>query len=301
MVVGARIFLVFPFIAMTFFLYPKYDRYEESIFVLDELESHNSIINYVSIDGIRYLLKQKKAVSKQFCVVRDALAAYIAKDLAIAHTVKIIPANKQFPKKMNPKWPATLHSIAPGKTVRSQPESKYYNLSLKQREPGEINQWFTETIVYQMTWHWQLPIIIGLDLFICNTDRHRANLFYDPKTDLFCAIDMDNIFRRDLPGLAREKLKLMIERNKKFTDAEIKALMSMRDTLQFLLDRYSSTHLIDKLLFFCKQAGFAQDDPFYTEKVAKKIARHKRIIIQSRTSAYALITLINKIVNDYSR
>ena len=53
----------------------------------------------------------------------------------------------------------------------------------------------TIVIIYRMTWHVQLPIIVALDLFICNTDRHRGNLFYDAVTDTFCAIDMDDIFR----------------------------------------------------------------------------------------------------------
>src|SRR5260221_441251 len=55
-------------------------------------ESKNSCITYVVINGFRYIVKQKKDPSKQFSVVRDALAAYIAKDLAIAHSVEIIPS-----------------------------------------------------------------------------------------------------------------------------------------------------------------------------------------------------------------
>lgn len=296
----SRFFFTIYFFTITCSVFPKdHYTYKEIVILVGGFESRNSFINYVTIDGVKYLVKQKKTQSKQFSVVRDALAAYIAQPLKIAHSVEIIPPKKKFPGKNNEMWPATLHTIAPGKTVRSQPGSKYYNLCLKQRLP--INKWLTETIIHQITWHKQLPIIIGLDLFICNTDRHTANIFYDPETDSFCAIDMDNIFRRDLPALAIEKLQLMISRKKEFTKDEITALISMRDTIQFLLDTYSVKQLIKKLHFFVEQAGFTKNSSIYTEKISKKIARHERIIIQSRSSAYKLIVLLNKIINDFNK
>jgi len=247
----SRFFFTIYFFTMTCSVFSKNNyTYKEIVILVGGFESNNSFISYVTIDGVRYLVKQKKTVSKQFSVVRDTFAAYIAKDLGIAHSVKIISPEEKFPGKKNVTWPATLHTIASGKTIRSQPKSKYYNLCLKQRLPSSIlsvNRWLTETIIHQMTWHKQLPIIIGLDLFICNTDRHRANLFYDPETDSFCAIDMDNIFRRDLPALACQKLTLMIDRKKEFTKDEILALTSMRDTIQFLLGKYPVKKLIKKL------------------------------------------------------
>jgi hypothetical protein len=269
------------------------------ISVIDGFESLNSFICYVNIDNVRYLLKQKKTPSKQFSVVRDALAAYIAKDLKIAQSVQIIPAKKEFAGKRNKHWPATLHSIAAGKMIWSQPESKYYRLSLKQRGRRVLNQWLTETIIHQITWHKQLPIIIGLDLFLCNTDRHRGNLFYDPTTDCFCAIDMDNIFRRDLPSFAYEKLLLMIGRHKQFTKEEVEALKKVRETLRFLLERYSVNHIINKLHFFVKQAGFVPGSRLYTEKIVKKIARHEKTIKESRVSLYKLLSLLDTIIDEY--
>lgn len=272
----------------------------KDIVLVSGFESKNSFISYITIDGAMYLLKQKKTPSKQFSVVRDAFAAWIAEDLHIAHSVEIIPPGN-FSGKNNAYWPATLHTIARGKTIRDQPESKFYNLYLKQRlvHEGLTNRWLTEKIIYQMTWHIQLPIIIGLDLFICNTDRHKANIFYDPETDTFCAIDMDNIFRRDLPALAIEKLKLMIKNHKQFTKEEIEALASMRDTIKFLLDKHSVKQLINKLHFFVKQAGFTSNSRLYTEKITKKLARHERTIIQIRASAYKLISLLNTIIDEY--
>ena len=108
---------------------------------------------------------------------------------------------------------------------------------------------------------------------------------------------MDNIFRRDLPALACEKLNIMIAHKKRFTHEEVEALVSVRDTIQFLLDKYTPKRLIEQLHLFIKQAGFEKGSALYTEKIAKKIARHEAIIIESRASALRLIKILNKIIN----
>lgn len=300
----ARNHLLLIFCLMTTTIAKNYYIHESPAVCVGGFESPNSCIAYVMINGSRYIVKQKKSPNKQFSVVRDALAAYIAKDLAIAHSVEIIPAKKQFPGKKNKIWPAALLIIASGKMVRALPHTKYYELDLKQRAPhGKFlsNRWLTETMINQMTWHKQLPIIIGLDLFICNTDRHGANIFYDEITDCFCAIDMDNIFRRDLPMLACKKLQLMIDHQKKFTAQEVEALVSVRDTLQFLLNTYTSEQLIATLYRFAYRAGFTEGSPLYSEKVARKLARHEETIIKSRVSAKALIKILDKIAHNFYR
>jgi hypothetical protein len=274
----------------------------KNIFLINTVEAKNSFISYVTIDGHKYIVKQKKDITKKISIVRDALAAYIAKKLFIAHSVKIISSKKNFPGKVYPMEPGAILTIAPGATIRDQPESKYYSLCLKQRNiNGELlpDRWLTENIIYQITWHWQLPIIIGLDLFICNTDRHKGNLFYDPQTDSFCAIDMDNIFRRNLPGLAYEKLNIMINNKKQFTHEEIEALISVRDTLQFLLNKYKPKRLIAKLHHFAKKAGLKKGSFVEVEKIKRRIAEHEEMIIQSRASVYKLIAILNKIINSF--
>jgi len=283
----------------TFFVIPNHHyKKKKNIILINTVESKNSFISYVIIDGTICIVKQKKDETKLLSIVRDALAAYIAQDLCVAHSAKIIPSKENFPGKKYVKSPGVILSLAAGATVRSQPESKYHNLCLKQRKPdGDLlpNRWLTETIIHQITWHKQLPVIIGLDLFIGNTDRHGGNLFYDPKTDSFCAIDMDNIFRRDLPALAYKKLKLMIHNKKKFTREEIAALISVRNTILFLLDSYSTKDIIAKLHFFIKEVDFPQA-VLRSEKMIKKITRHETMIMQSRRSLYKLIKILNEIV-----
>src|SRR4030095_6477207 len=274
---------------------------KKNITLINTVESKNSFISYVIIDNAVYLVKQKKDETKLLSIVRDAFAAYIAQDLCIAHSAKIISSKESFPGKKYARSPGVILSIAAGATVRSQQNSKYHNLCLKQRKPdGDLlpNRWLTETIIHTITWHKQLPVIIGLDLFICNTDRHGGNLFYDPKTDSFCAIDMDNIFRRDLPALAYKKLKLMIYNKKQFTREEIEALISVRNTIQFLLYSHSPKDLIVKLHSFIKDADYPQT-VLRSEKMIKKIVRHEAIIMQSRRSLYKLIKILNEIIVNF--
>lgn len=271
----------------------------ETVILIGGFESKNAFISYVTINGRKYIIKQKKRFNSQLGGARDALAAYIAKDLGIAHSVEVISSKIDIPGKINSMWPATIHTTAAGKTIRSQPESKYHALSLKQRLPGVkiTGLWLTEKIINQMTWHDQLPIIIALDLFICNTDRHGGNLFYDPETDSFCAIDMDGIFRRNLPEMACEKLDEMVNiHQKQFTEKEIIALVSVKKTLTFLLNKYTSKHLINKFHFFVDKAGITKGSFLYTARVEKKIAHHESMIIKSRASLHKLIIVLDKII-----
>ena len=175
-------------------------------------------------------------------------------------------------------------------------------MSLKQRLPnGKVTgQWLTEKIIDQMTWHKQLPIIIALDLFICNTDRHGGNLFYDPKTDNFCAIDMDGIYRKNVPEMACEKLTMMMNMyHKKFTMKEVIALIKVKKTLKSLLTNYTSKHLINKFNFFIQKAGFIKGSSLYTERIEKKVAHHELMIVESRASVHKLIALLDKIINKF--
>ncbi|HLJ30815.1 MAG TPA: hypothetical protein VKU36_00105, partial [Candidatus Babeliales bacterium] len=69
----------------------------EDVTVISTLETKNCFISYVMINGKTYLLKQKKDFKKQLAVIRDALAAYVAAELRIAHRVEIIDPTVKFP------------------------------------------------------------------------------------------------------------------------------------------------------------------------------------------------------------
>jgi hypothetical protein len=301
MVTRSFIFMLMYFFTMTFSLFSKihYTGREKVVFI-STIETRNCFVSYVMIDGVTYLVKQKKDWKKQLAVVRDALAAWIAKGFAIAHQVDVISSKSDFPGKVRPSWPATLHTIAPGKTVREQRDSKYNALRLRQlwAKANTFNEkGLTKDIITYMTWHRQLPVIIALDLMIGNSDRHCGNLCYDPNADKFCAIDMDDTFNKDLCLLAYEKLKFMIEQEGiSFTKNEIIALISMRDTLKFLVRRYKPHDVIEKLYFFAQKAGFTRGSDLYNDKVKKKLLFYETMITSSYLNARKLISLLDKII-----
>ncbi|HLJ30814.1 MAG TPA: hypothetical protein VKU36_00100 [Candidatus Babeliales bacterium] len=272
----------------------------EKITVTDQCESPNSFISYVTIAGRHYVIKQKINQEKQIiAVMREALASYIAKDLKIAQSVEIIDATENIPGKKYAMYPATLHTLAPGKIVSALRGHKYYLLCLKQRDPqGKkiTGKWLTETIINQITWHKHIALIIALDLFICNTDRNRRNLFYDEATDSFCAIDMENIYRRNVAKMACKKLREMINVNhKKFTLAEIEALKIVKNTLQFLSKKYPPKDIIAHMYTYADRAGYVNDGSLLNDKLTKKIERHKEMVVECYDSVQKLIKILTEI------
>lgn len=268
-------------------------------------ETKNCIVSLVTMNNVVYLVKQKKDSKKQLAVVRDALASYIAEDLHIAQHIAIVSSEKQIPGKTKSSWPATIHSLAPGKTVREQKESKYNALRLRQFWAGVktlAEKGLTRTIITHMTWHEDLPVIVALDLLIGNSDRHCGNICYDPSTDTFFAIDMDDTFNKDLCAFASKKIKYMLEQDEVvFTWEEIKALAAMRDTLKFLVKRHNPKILVKKLYSFAKKAGFYKGSKMYTPRIANKLAHYEKTIAESYASAHKLIVLLDKTVARKSR
>ena len=278
---------------------------KENYELISTRETKNCIVSLVKIDGTVYLVKQKKDPRKQLAVVRDALASYIAEDLKIAQHIAIISCEKQIPGKIKSSWPATVHSLAPGKTVREQKESKYSALRLRQFWAGAKtfdDKGLTRSIITHMTWHRHLPIIIALDLMIANSDRHCGNICYDASTDTFFAIDMDDTFNKDLCSFACQKIKYMLKQDEEaFTREEIKALIVMRDTLKFLVKRHNPKDIIQKLHYFARQAGFHKGNKIYTTRIENKLLHYENIINKSHASAQKLILLLDKIVVRKSR
>jgi hypothetical protein len=273
----------------------------KKITLINTIETKNCFVSYVMINGYRYLVKQKKADNKQIAVVRDALAAFIAKSLKIAHEVDIISFKLSFPGKICSYWPATIHTIAPGDTVRKQHNSLYSSLRLRQLWALAKNfdeMGITRTIISQMTWHRQLPIIVGIDLVIGNSDRHCGNLCYDPQTDTFCAIDMDDTFNKDLCYVACKKFETMMNNPQNvFTIQEINALIQLRKTIKHLITRYKSQQIVKKLYSFARKAGFVSGNIIYTPSIEKKLLLYESMIIQSWKNASKLIGILTKIID----
>lgn len=275
----------------------------KKISLLNTIETKNCFVSFVMINGHRYLIKQKKDYAKQIAVVRDALAAFLAKGLKIAHDVDIISFKKSFPGKINELWPATLHTIALGDTVRKQRNCIYSTLRLRQlwalaknfEETG-----ITRNIITQMAWHRQLPIIVGLDIVIGNSDRHCGNLCYDPKTDSFCAIDMDDTFNKDLCLIACKKLERMIkDPHIVFTVQEITALDQLRKTIIYLINHHKAPDVVKKMYHFARKAGFTVGSKMYNPSIERKLLLYESMIIKSWKNAFRLIKILGEIVDKH--
>jgi hypothetical protein len=273
----------------------------KKITLINTIETRNCYISFVLVDKSRYLVKQKRANNKIIAVVRDALAAFLAKDLKIAHEVDVIHFKKSFPGKINKLWPASIHTIALGETIRQQRDSIYSTLRLRQlwalaknfEETG-----ITRNIISQMTWHRQLPIIIALDLLIGNSDRHCGNLCYDSKTDTFCAIDMDDTFNKDLCSIACKKLELMMKDPKNnFTIQEINAFIQLRKTIKTILQQYKSSDVVKKLYYFAQRAGFVPGTKLYNPSIKRKLSLYESMIVKTWMSAHKLVGILNKIID----
>ncbi|HLC07210.1 MAG TPA: hypothetical protein VJJ26_03405 [Candidatus Babeliales bacterium] len=269
--------------------------------LLRMLEMRFCYISFVTVspDDDEYLIKQKKSncFRKIVSVVRDAITAHIAKKFGIAHhvriahEVRIIPAGKDFPGKPRADWPATIHTIAPGKMIKAQ-NTSYTRMNIKQAKIG-----FRRDMLQWMAKHPVLLIIVAMDTFLCNHDRHRGNLFYDAKHDSFCAIDMDSAFKYNLCALACKNFTAMLnDRSLRLSSKEVKTLTLYKEYLEFLIDTYHPEDTIAKYNEFAQQAGFVEGSPLYTQKIALELERNRRMIMESYEDAKKLVIIVGQLI-----
>ena len=248
-------------------------------------------ISFVQVGDIVYLVKQKHVPRKILGVVRDAITAYVAESFNIAHEVDVIPADQQFPGKVIEELPATIHTVAPGQTIKAQ-DSPYSKMNIKQAEIG-----FRRDMLDWMVTHPQLIKVVALDTFLCNHDRHRGNLFYDPKTKTFCAIDMDSAFKYNLAALACKNFTKMAKKGLfPLTNRELRALIEYRNALEFLVDKHHPEDTIAVFNDFIKKAGFVEGSSLYTERIALELDLNRAMMKESYQDIKELIKILNGII-----
>ncbi len=262
--------------------------------LLRMLEMRFCYISFVRMSNNKELLiKQKKSncFRKIVSVVRDCVTAEVAENFGIAHEVDIIPAGTDFPGKPRKDWPATIHTIAPGKMIKAQ-NSPYNRMNIKQADEG-----FRRDMLTWMAMHPVLVIMVALDTFMCNHDRHRGNLFYEASTNSFCAIDMDSAFKYNLCALACKNFtKMLDDRRLRLSSKEIRTLVSYKEYLMFLIDKCHPEETIERYNYFAEKAGFVPGSPLYTQKIALELERNRRMIMQSYQDAQRLIPILEKLI-----
>jgi hypothetical protein len=254
-------------------------------------------ISFVSVDEEIFLIKQKKSEysRKLLSVVRDAVLARLAEPWEMAHKVDIIPAGENFPGKIRTDWPATIHTIASGKMIKEL-YGRYSRMNIKQGEIG-----FRIDMLKWMAKHERLILIVAFDTIFNNHDRHRGNLFYDAKRDLFCAIDMDSSFKYNLCSFACDNLNTLLEYgNVKLKEKELKALILYKEYLQILIDKYPPEDTVKLYEYFATKAGFISGSPLCTNNIMREMEHNKRIIIHSYEDAKRLVKILEKCIKKWS-
>jgi hypothetical protein len=266
----------------------------ENVRLIKTLEMRFCYISFVEIDGEEYIVKQKKSdcQRKLVGVVRDAVMAHFSEGFINAHLVGVIPAGKEFVGKPRTDWPATIHTIAPGKMIKAQ-ESPYKKMNIKQGEIG-----FRRDMLKWMLKHIIIMKMVAYDTFFCNHDRHKGNLFYDPKDKTFCAIDMDSSFRYNLCAFACENLRVMLDDRIKFSSKELAALVAFKGYLQFLIDNYSPQRTLKMYDYFLGKAGFVEGAEFYQPKHVLEVQNNKTVIMRSYEDAKRLVKILEKIIGN---
>ena len=258
-------------------------------------EVEYSHISFVKIYGKMYVIKQKKLKhrDKIVGVVLDAITAHVAEifDSGIAQHVDIIPAGKQFPGKPRTDWPATIHTVAPGKMMNAQ-RGIYRRMNIKQEATG-----FRRDMLAWMSRHITLRKIVALDTFVCNHDRHRGNLFYDSARNIFCAIDMDLSYKYNLCAMACHNFTKMINDKKlQLSGKELYALIEYKKQLEFLIKTFPPEDIMNMYDYFAAKAGFVEGSPLYTSAVRGELANHKVMIVQSYEDAQKLVEIVGRLI-----
>jgi hypothetical protein len=299
------IFLVL-FAQSTFARLDVLDNAPDSVELLNTLETRFCFISFVKINGTKYIIKQKKTglFRKIVGVVRDAITAHVAESFGktlnlpfdLAHRVDVIPAGVEFPGKLRTDWPATIHTIAPGKMIK---EQKYLfpGMNIKQADIG-----FRYDMLEWMVKHPRLIAYVALDTFLCNHDRHRGNLFYNRKTDSFCAIDMDSSFKFNLCALGCNNFNAMLEdKDFRLNNKEIKVLVQYVKYLRFLIENYKPEDTLRMYDYFAEKAGFVDGSELYTDKVAEEIAGNRQMIMQSYEDVQELVGIIDRVIEKFRK
>jgi hypothetical protein len=299
-----KIFLVFMLITITLLVSshsPFVEDFSEGkIVVQKKIRRGSSFILYIKYKGTNYILKQKiNPLLNVWCIAQALLADIFAHsvDTISSQRVKIIPEHVVFPGKIQQNMPTSLHTIVPGKSVKTW--NKTFNRlrllitrniktkKMLQRFDIKVEFGLRPYILQCISVHDDLPAIVALHLLLGFYDGHRGNIFYDRVTDRFSIIDMDSSFKMNLAKQAYIFLKQYIQ-NHYISPGIKKALFKMADTLELLMERNDietitslGTQIFD-VLIPDKNDGDRID----------RLAQIEKFLKESYSSAYLLINCI---------
>lgn len=285
-----------------------YDHDKIVIYKYLDTQKSSYIVFIKDEDNNHYIVKQEKcpSLSKQFRAVSEALCAHIALSLGIpSQQVKIIPVGMPFPGKFMINRVGTLHTLVPGDTIRSMPDSLYGKLDIKQPTDATIpfeQRGFTERTIFWMSQHPDLPLIVALDTFVGNKDRNKANILYDIESNSFYAIDMALMYdvesnRKPVAQVACDHVTEMIANNVVFTEQELEALRIYRSMLKQLVLNFPPATMCTFLDKFFLESKIVKTSLFKTKEIMSRLNAYKRAIKQSYIDIKKLIYLLFILIN----
>lgn len=288
-----------------FVLFLEYAGIQADMRMIDEFETQDCNITFwVNDSGAEFVYKKIKNndPNEQFLLVVDAVGAHIGRMCGISvNLIAFIIGENNILR-------GTLHTRAPGLPCSSS-ECLHYNLSLRQGvykyacnetkdayvKVGmleEEQQGLNAVVIAAMTKHPDLCSIAAFDTFLGNADRSSPNLFFDAATNRFTGIDMAASFCHNLADIACDQIRRL---HSQLSEAERCALRQYQSTLMKLVRIFRPHTLCMLLEAYAFDAGFYE--PLQREKVAHRIARHKKIICQNYASCLDLIDLIDEVCN----
>lgn len=215
--------------------------------------------------------------------IQETVASHIGSSLNLpVNKVKILPANTE---PFNNDAIATLHTVVPGIEIA---------LNNNLHNDIDILDGLTQESFETLKKWPALILIVALDIFVGNPDRHNYNLFFEKNirgSDKFHAIDLDLAFPKALvnksdidhffttirkkslqnkistifdavsnlyhENVAERAYEFVIQLKKeKLSQQDYKVLLSLYNTLQLLREHYKPRKVYSLWMNYAKQAGY---------------------------------------------
>jgi hypothetical protein len=233
-------------------------------------QRNNGISFLKDAEGNDFVLKQQ--ASKE-TAIHDTLGAYIGSSIDIPiNQVELLPVGSYFMGKTLTNT-ATLHTNAPGKEVYNTEKS---DLCIREGIASLKN-------LQSISQHKDLCLITALNIYLNNDDSYNRNLFFDGKTNRFCAIDQGYVFNtaHEIPNNDAQRYDPYNEKNtllhhifptnslvsktQKFiktlhemeiSQAELDALINVKTKLDQLIDQYPAEKIYNKWMQIADKAQY---------------------------------------------
>lgn len=270
--------------------------------VTHSFECRDSFISFIQDS---YVVKQMRDTTpdEQFLLVIDATACHIGNSIDVSvNKVYVSPPGEDISGKRNINYPATVHTLAAG--VGTNTPCSYQDIDIQQRyrkvwmqEAYHLNalkeeeRGLTPKVIYNMSFHKDLPAIVALDTFTGNSDRNPENLFYDSIQDRFCGIDMAAAFTKPLAEVALTQLTRLDWAL--LSKKEREALLDYRETLVSLLEHWPPERQIEALLAYSEAGGFIPGTHLWDQSVEERIQYHQKCIRQNYEYTMQVVDLIS--------